>query len=205
MINNNNDFNDMFEKRLQAFTCAPYVVLTSSCTNAIFLCLMLLRLKKELTSTSKLFVPNKTYLSVPQMLLHNQINFDYVDYTWEEKYNLGYDIYDCAVGFKENMYIASQYQCLSFQQKKTLNIGKGGAILLDNYNDYLMLKRMTHDGRDSSVTTSEDLKNIIMGYHMYMSPDEAAKGILILNQLKTKDFIIGSSEDYPDISKINYN
>ena len=38
---NNNDFILMFEKLLSEYTGAPYVVLTDSCTNALFLSLKL--------------------------------------------------------------------------------------------------------------------------------------------------------------------
>jgi len=193
---NNNDFLTIFEKRLQEFTRAPYVVLTSSCTNAIML---MLKFKKSKKAT----LPKNTYVSVAQ-LLYREVQFEYIDNKWEETYHICDDIYDCAVGFKENMFIPGHYQCLSFQQKKTLNIGKGGAILLDSYDDYKILKRMAHDGRDDSIPTSEDIENIILGYHVYMSPDEASKGVLLLNQLAPKDFKMGSYKDYPDISKIKY-
>jgi dTDP-4-amino-4,6-dideoxygalactose transaminase len=88
--------------------------------------------------------------------------------------------------------------CLSFQQKKSIPIGKGGAILLDNENDYKILKRMAWDGRDASKSVKEDMKNIILGYHMNMIPDDAAKGVLKLNQYEGDK--IGSYADYPDIS-----
>lgn len=195
---NNNDFILLFEKRLSEYTGAPYVVLTSSCTNSIMLML------KYLKST-KAVIPSRTYLSVAQLLYKENINFKYSDKSWKGSYHICDNIYDYAVGFKENMYVLGQYQCLSFQQKKTLNIGKGGAILLDSYEDYKILKRMSHDGRDGSIHTSLDIENIILGYHVYMSPDEAVKGILLLNQLLDRNIIIGSSDDYPDISGINYD
>ena len=195
---NNNDFLLLFEKRLSEYTGAPYVVLTSSCTNSIMLML------KYLKSTEAV-IPSRTYLSVAQLLHNENINFEYSDKPWVGSYHICDNIYDYAVGFKKDMYVPGQYQCLSFQQKKTLNIGKGGAILLDSYEDYKILKRMAHDGRDGSVSTSSDIENIILGYHVYMSPDEAAKGVLLLNQLLDRNIIIGSSDDYPDISGIKYD
>jgi dTDP-4-amino-4,6-dideoxygalactose transaminase len=101
------------------------------------------------------------------------------------------------------MYVPGTVQCLSFQQKKRLAIGKGGAILLDDEEMYKTLRRMRHDGRETHLTTIEEMEqsldNIILGYHMNMSPDEAAKGILLLNQL-TDNYTNGSSLDYPDVS-----
>jgi len=92
--------------------------------------------------------------------------------------------------------------CVSFQQKKILNIGKGGAILLDNRREYLKLKRMAWDGRDASIPVSED-EDIILGYHMNMTPEMAAKGLLLINQLPDSNVDNGSWKDYPDISNIS--
>jgi dTDP-4-amino-4,6-dideoxygalactose transaminase len=99
------------------------------------------------------------------------------------------------------MYIPGQIQCVSFQQKKRLAIGKGGAILLDNEEQYKLLKRMRHDGRDSSKpVTQEHPEDLVMGYHMYMSPDEATRGLLLLNQMNS-NYTPGSYNDYPDMTK----
>jgi hypothetical protein len=120
---------------------------------------------------------------------------------WSGHYQIGNtNIYDYAVGFEKNMYKAGEIQCVSFQQKKRLAIGKGGAILLDNREMYEKLKRMRHDGRDSSISTEVDADNIIIGYHMNMTPDNAARGILLLNQL-SEQYNLGTFKDYPNISK----
>ncbi len=179
---NNNDFILLFEKRLREFTGAPYVVLTDSCTNALFLSLLFYKYK----ITSPVSIPNQTYVSLPMLIEQAKLKFEYQDINWFKSYELGNtNIWDYAVGFEKDMYIPGQVQCLSFQQKKVLNIGRGGAILLDNENDYYLLKRMTHNGRDSSISVSND-HNIIFGFSMYMTPDDAAKGVLLLNQLSNK-------------------
>lgn len=197
-FNNNHDFITLFEKRLQDYTKAPYVVLTDSCTHAIDLCL---KFNKGLFQ--KITIPKKTYLSVAQTLNHNNIEILYSDLEWREFYNLSpSNIFDYAVGFKNNMYKSGETQCLSFQQKKALNIGRGGAILTDNKELYLWAKRVAWDGRDASISIKDD-PNIINGYHYYMPPDDAVKGILLLNQLDQKwiEYKLGSFNDYPDISK----
>jgi dTDP-4-amino-4,6-dideoxygalactose transaminase len=91
--------------------------------------------------------------------------------------------------------------CLSFQQKKALPIGKGGAILVPNKKAYEGLKRMAWDGRDASKSVKEDLPNIILGWHMNMTPDDAAKGLLLLNQYKNTKInnSQGSWLDYPNL------
>lgn len=195
---NNNDFVELFENRLCEYTGAPYAVAVDRCTNAILLSMEYYGHKSHLVS-----IPKNTYLSVPMTLINHGYKIDLKTIEWEENYQIGQtNIYDYAVGFQQNMYIAGQVQCLSFQQKKRLAIGKGGAILLDDEQMYKKLKRMRHDGRDSSIPViHEKPEDIIMGYHMYMSPDEAVKGLLLLNQL-TSDYTPGTFKDYPNLSLI---
>ena len=202
-INNNHYFIDLFEKRLSEFTGAPFVVLTDSGTSAMFLVLRYLKKYKNMNKLD-ITIPNKTYLSVPQGIIHAGFNVHFEDIDWESNYNLkGTPIWDYTVGFKENQYIKNQYQFLSFHQKKAIPIGKGGAILLDNEEDYQILKRMSWDGRDSSIPVHQDT-GIILGYHCYMPPDDAAKGVLLLNQYVFNEKHIKNSNHYPNISKLNY-
>jgi len=195
---NNHFFIDKFEEKLSKFTGAPYVVLTDSCTNALFLCLEL-RNRKQL-EREVLTIPTRTYVSVPQAIQNAGYDFELDRIHWNGNYQLKpFPIYDYAVGFKEDMYQEGTYQCLSFQQKKAIPIGKGGAILLDNYDDYLYLKRMSWDGRDASIPVNDDINNIIRGYHMNMTPEMAAKGTLLLNQYSFNIMDIGTSNDYPSL------
>lgn len=194
---NNNDFVELFEQRLCDYTGAPYAVAVDRCTNAILLSMELSHKRKQ-----KVTLPKQTYLSVPMTLIRYGYNVWLEHIEWVGHYQIGFsNVYDYAVGFEKDMYVPGQIQCVSFQQKKRLAIGKGGAILLDNKEQYDLLKRMRHDGRDSSKPVSEEHPDdLIMGYHMYMSPDEASKGVLLLNQLK-EDYTLGSYDDYPDITK----
>jgi dTDP-4-amino-4,6-dideoxygalactose transaminase len=192
---NNHFFIELFEKRLSEYTGAPYVVLVDSCTNAIFLSLILFKKYKK-TKIKKITIPKRTYISVGQSVIHAGFKLKEKSIKWKGSYKLGkLPIYDCAVGLKPDMYYPGTYQCLSFQQKKAIGIGKGGAILLDNKEDYNLLKRLSWDGRDSSTSTKLD-KNIILGYHMNMIPDDAAKGILLLNQYKFNKKDIKTYKDY---------
>ena len=200
-MKNNQDFITIFEQRLCEFTGAPYAVATDRCTNAIILALKLTQHKKQ-----KLTVPKRCYVSVPMMMDLYGYNVSFRDEEWRGAYEIGRtNIWDCAVGFEEGMYKPGQIQCLSFQQKKRLAIGKGGAILLDDAELAKKLKRYSMDGRDASISVEQELaqspESIVIGYHFNMSPDEAAKGLLLLNQLK-KDYTLGSYQDYPDITKL---
>jgi dTDP-4-amino-4,6-dideoxygalactose transaminase len=194
---NNNEFILMFERSLSKYTGAPYVVLTDSCTNAIFLCLKYLNIEHPVG------IPSCTYISTPQQIIHAGKKVKWIHEEWEGSYNLiNTPIWDSAVGFHKNMYKEKMLMCLSFQQKKALPIGKGGAILLENKEDYEILKRMAWDGRDSSISVKDDLENIILGYHMNMTPDDAAKGILLLNQYSATNKVQGTWLDYPNLEKV---
>lgn len=195
-MNNNEDFIHFFEQKLCDYTGAPYAVVVDRCTNAILLSLKYLKIKKVV-------IPANTYLSVPMTLLNYNIKVEFNTHKWEASYCLkNSNVYDYAVGFEKGMFVPGQIQCLSFQQKKRLAIGKGGAILLDDPKMYHILKRMRHDGRNSQIPYSQERPgNIIIGYHMNMSPDEAVKGLLLMNQL-SKNYVNGSFKDYTDISKL---
>ncbi len=196
--NNNNDFVELFEQKLCEYTGAPYAVAVDRCTNAILLALEYYGKRRQ-----RMTVPCHTYLSVPMTLINYGYNVWLRFEEWQGNYRLGNtNVYDYAVQFQKNMYVPGQVQCVSFQQKKRLAIGKGGAILLDNKEMYEKLKRMRHDGRDSSKPVMhEKPEDIIIGYHMYMSPDEAARGLLLLNQL-TNQYTPGGFKDYPNLSQI---
>lgn len=201
---NNHYFIELFERELSEFTGAPYVVLTDSCTNALFLCLV--HFKKQYKAPDCITIPMQTYIGVAQSILHAGYKISFKDEPWVGSYKLnGVPIEDSAVGFKKNMYHYKStanslggMMCISFQQKKSLPIGKGGAILLDNLSDYNTLKRLAWDGRDASKPVKDDA-DIILGYHMNMTPDDAAKGLLLLNNYKG-DTLVGNNNNYPNIS-----
>lgn len=116
----------------------------------------------------KITLPKQTYMSVPMTLIHYGYNVWLEHMEWVGHYRIGCtNIYDYAVGFEKNMYVPGQIQCLSFQQKKRLAIGKGGAILLDNKEQYEILRRLRWDGRDARMPeTMENPDDILLGYHM---------------------------------------
>jgi dTDP-4-amino-4,6-dideoxygalactose transaminase len=92
--------------------------------------------------------------------------------------------------------------CLSFQFKKHLNLGRGGAILLQNKSDYDTLKKMSYDGRDLSRAWAEqDIDTI--GYHYYMTPEVAKIGIELLNERKKIPGKKWSHRDYPDLTQMS--
>lgn len=56
-------------------------------------------------------------------------------------------------------------------------------ILLDDYTQYTQLQRLVRDGRERTLTQfNYDVKEL--GYHYYMTPEDAARGIDLFFQLK---------------------
>lgn len=196
MLYNNHRYINEFEERVASYTGSPYCVAVNSCTNAIVLSLLV-----QDTIENPIVVPRHTYLSVPMTLKQYNFDISFDEYLWTEKYHLGNNVWDCAVGFKQNMYVKGHIQCLSFGFNKRLPIGRGGAILLDDINLANKLRRLRHDGRDSSIPViDDDPMSICLGHHMQMIPDEAVKGSLLFNTME--EYKPGGWADYPDISKL---
>ncbi len=135
----NNPFKvvQLFEEEVADYAGSPYAVSVDNCTNAIFLCLKYLKDKYSLSNTTEITIPSKTYLSVPQSIIHAGFIpvFDKRKETnnWSGIYKLEpLPIYDSAKRFTSNMYIPGTFMCLSFHIKKHLKMGKGGMILTDN-------------------------------------------------------------------------
>lgn len=166
----------MFEEELSEYTGAPYVITVDSCTNALFLCCKYL-------SVSEVTIPSKTYLSVPMSIIQSgaEVVFDKKEITnhWSGLYQLKpYPIYDSAKRFTSNMYIPGSYMCLSFHMKKHLNIGKGGAILTDNKEAYDWFKKARYEGRSEKFYKEDSVEQL--GWNMYMTPQEAAQGLCLM-------------------------
>ena len=128
------------------------------------------------------FIPSKTYLSVPQSIMQagGDVIFNERENDWSGIYQLKpYPIYDSAKRLTSNMYIPGSYMCLSFHIKKTLKIGKGGMVLTDDENFVDWFRRARYEGRGWKTFYKDDnIKS--MGWNMYMTPQEAAHGLCLL-------------------------
>ena len=180
----------MFEEEVAEYTASPYAVSVDSCTNAIFLCCKYL-------NVDEVILPKKTYISVPQSVIHAGGKVKFENLNWEGIYQLKpYEIYDCAKRFTSNMYIPKTFMCLSFHIKKHLKIGKGGMILTDNREAYEWFKKARYEGR-SEIKYHED--NISMfGWNMYMTPIEAAQGLMLMQNIPKNNEDL--PEDYKDLT-----
>jgi len=166
----------MFEEEVAEYTGAPYAVSVDSCTNALFLVCKYLDVKK-------VTIPSQTYLSVPMSIMQagGEVIFDKTPKTnhWSGIYQLKpYPIYDSAKRFTSNMYISGTFMCLSFHIKKSLGIGKGGMILTDNVKAVEWFKKARYEGRSEKYYKEDNIKS--MGWNMYMTPQEAAHGLCLM-------------------------
>ena len=91
--------------------------------------------------------------------------------------------------------------CLSFQYKKHLSLGRGGAILLQNKKDYDILKKMSYDGRSPNQPWMEQNIDMI-GYHYYMTPETAKLGLEKLPFCSEKKSKKWNYKDYPNLAKM---
>lgn len=90
---------------------------------------------------------------------------------------------------------------ISFQFQKHLSLGRGGMILCDNESDAKMLKKMSYDGRlPNTPWREQDIDT--MGYHYYMTPETAQKGLDKLKsaiELEPKKWVV---TDWPDLTQM---
>ena len=188
-----------FEFLISKFCGSKYAIALDSCTNALFLSLKYLKIEN-----TNIEIPSKTYLSVPQSILSSGNKPIFVEKEWTGFYQLGNtNIYDSAGRLKEKMYIKDSFMCLSFHIKKNIPIGKGGIILTNYENAYNWLYKAVYEGRDRRQNHNliNDLE--MLGWNMYMTPEEAAYGIDLFESYKNnKEFKdVASSEKYKDLSK----
>ena len=121
------------------------------------------------------------------------------DEDWRGAYQLKpLPVWDCARRFTSGMYVSRQFQCVSFAASKILAAEQGGAILHDDEEADLWLRRMRFDGRTELVDPHEDVIREI-GHHCIMTPSVAAGLLVRLHHLPKHNPDMGPY-DYPDLS-----
>ena len=126
-----------------------------------------------------------------------QVKFS--DQEWSGIYQLApYPIYDGAVRWRKNMFQGEGLQTVSFQIKKRIPIGRGGMILTNDAEAAAWLKKARHDGRDMMVPYIDD-DFAMYGYHYYMTPEDAARGILLMDAIPGDYDDSGNSNTYVDL------
>ena len=187
----------MFEEEVADYVGSPYAVSVDSCTNALFLVCKYLKVK-EVT------IPSKTYLSVPQSIIHSggEVVFDTTKETndWSGIYQLKpYPIYDSAKRFTSEMYIPNSFMCLSFHIKKHLKIGKGGMILTDNEDAVKWFKKARYEGRGEKLYHEDDID--MLGWNMYMTPQQASHGLSLMQNYPVDVPVLDENNGYRDLTE----
>lgn len=192
------DIISKFEHQIANYFGASYCIAVDCCTHAIELCLRLKQPNNVIT------IPKQTYISIPFTLIKLGLKWQWHDIFWKNYYYLtNTNIVDAAVTWKKNSYIPNTLMCISFQHKKHLCIGKGGAILTDNVEDYKQLKLMSYDGRQLNNVPWYNQNISTIGYHYYMTPELALRGIEIFEKVKDIPPKLWTYKDYPDLTKMS--
>ena len=196
----------LFEDEVADYTGAPYAVSVDNCTNAIFLCLKYLQQKNSLDGSTEITIPSKTYLSVPQSIIHAGFLpvFDTKEETnnWKGVYQLNpLPIIDSAKRFTSNMYIPGKFMCLSFHIKKHLKIGKGGMILTDDIEAVKWFKKARYEGRSEKLYHEDDID--MLGWNMYMTPQQASHGLSLMQNYPINVPDLGENNGYRDLTEFS--
>ena len=183
-----------FENEIATWFGAPYGVDVDCCTHGIELCLR----QQKVTSIS---VPKRTYLSIPFLAKKLNLDLQWKNTDWKNFYYLTENIIDAAVLWESYSYIPGTFMCLSFQFQKHLSLGRGGMILTDDREAMWELKKMSYDGREPDMPWRDQNVSTV-GYHYYMTPETATKGLTKLPEAintKPRQWVI---EDWPDLTQM---
>lgn len=193
-----------FEAALCEYTGARFAVTTTSCTQALLMALAWLKAKH---GVQLVWMPNWSYVGVPASVLNAGHRVAFWDDRWESNYCMGPDtkshwlLRDCAWQLARGMYLNGEMQCLSFHWTKPLGLGQGGAILHDDPEADVWLRRARFDGRTEGVSAMHD-RVTYPSWHAYLSPEIAATGLMRLQAGAFRTDHRAKWSDYPDLSQL---
>jgi len=196
IINDSWDWVTHFEDEVAKYTGSKYGIACDTNSNAIRLVLHYLNI-----TNSDITIPAHTYVSVPNQIILSGNRPKFEDIEWDGYYRLGdTPIIDSATAFYNGMYVEDSYMILSFHVKKILNIGQGGMILTNDEKFNEWARPMIYDGRHKDRMYDEDEFECI-GWHMYMSPENAKRGLEIFNsdKIQSKNDSVGGKWKYKDL------
>ncbi len=194
---------DLFENTIAEYTGSKYAVAVESCCAAIFLCCKYLQVRE-------VQIPRYTYPGVASHIILAGGKIKFINQEWSGTYEIyPYNIIDAALRFKRGMFNMDddlerdKYMCLSFHAKKLIPIGRGGMILTNDAKAYKWFKKARFDGR-STKPLNEDKINML-GWNMYMTPEQAAIGLRIFDLIKNKDLedLEVCKQNYPNLALID--
>lgn len=186
------------EEKIAEYGGSKYAVAVDSCTNALLIALRYSRLVGECDPIVEL--PCRTYVGVAYAVLNAGLKIKFRAYKWQGAYRLeGTNIIDSARRFTKNMYVANTLYCVSGHWSKTLKIGRAGFILTDDSEAARILRIMRFDGRSAGVPPVKD-NFIYPGYHCYLLPEEASRGLMLMASMPDHNDDI-EWDAYADLSK----
>jgi dTDP-4-amino-4,6-dideoxygalactose transaminase len=214
-----------FELALCEYTGAPYAVAVTSCTMALLLAVAWHVEKRKPVSPialrPEIEIPKRTYVSVPQSIIHAGGRPVFRDSIWFGAYQLKpLPVWDSARYFTSGMYYSKLWNtelqphepgihsvdgsgamlCVSFHTSKILADTQGGAILHDSAEADAWLRRARFDGRTEGVAPKDDRFDML-GWHCYLSPDVAARLMWKLSVLPKHNEPL-PNDAYPDLSQM---
>jgi hypothetical protein len=134
-------------------------------------------------------------------LTHLGIEYTMTDESWTGEYQFkNTRIWDSARRLEPGMYRPGAMQCLSFGWTKPLQIGKIGAVLLDDPEAYQLFSRQRSDGRDLNIPWEKET-DLIIGWHYCPTLESCERGLELLPTFT------GQSQKavYPDLRKIPFD
>ena len=127
-----------------------------------------------------------------------QVKFEEVE--WTGAYQLKpYPVWDAATRMRKGMYVKDSFYCLSFHRRKHIPIGKGGMILTNDKEAYDWFKVARYEGRHIDKLYKDDTFDII-GWNMYMPPEQAAEGLRLFEEIKDYNDDLETSGAHKDLS-----
>ncbi len=204
-----------FEERVAEWAGSQYAVAVESGTAAIFLSLQyrvncddsaltrrgMIGSVDTIEIDQRISIPKYTYPGVPCSIIQAGLSVNFTDQDWHGVYELApLNIIDSALRFRKGMYEGGLH-CLSFHVKKLLPIGRGGMILTDDIAARNWLRRARFDGRNPVPLLEDDFT--MLGWNMYMTPEQAARGIQLFEVIRNKGLpdLNVKDQGYPDLSK----
>lgn len=191
---------EQFENTIADYCGATHGVAVSSCCNTIFLTALWIR---KFILNEYVTLPKRTYPGVACSIKNAGFKVKFKDLVWFGSYAVDpLQIVDSALSFRKGMHRAGQHTCISFHAKKHLPIGRGGMLLTDNKVLADWVRKARFDGRNQCSLEDDDIQEI--GWNMYMTPEQAGRGLMLFDAIKDKALkdIDPRFQNYPDLSKI---
>jgi len=190
-----------FEAALCEYTGARFAVTTTSCTQAILMALAWFRTEAGGGWSGDVSMPKLSYAGVPASIVNAGFRPKFRDEDWQGEYQFGpLPLWDSARRFTSGMFRRGNMQAVSFHATKILADSQGGAILHDNPEADVWLRRARFDGRTEGVDPKDD-QVTFPSWHAYLSPDVAARLLWKLQGLSRHNSPLLRS-DYPDLSQM---